>query len=59
MDKKGVQDEALEPRGAKLKRYMEDKKTMRELLPPHMDGAHVKSVVSGALKSQPRYRQCR
>ncbi len=59
MEKNKVQDEALEPRGAKLKRYMEEKKTMRQLLPPHMAWAHFKSVVFGALKKNPKLLQCR
>lgn len=59
MEKNKVQDEALEPRGAKLKRYMEEKKTMRQLLPPHMAWAHFKSIVFGALKKNPKILQCK
>ena len=59
MNKKGVQNEALEPRGAKLKRYMEEKKTMKSALPPHMAWAHFKAVVFGSFANNPKLLACR
>jgi len=59
MDKSKVQDEKMAPRGAKLKKYMTEKNTMRELLPPHITWAHFKAVVFGALKKNPKLLECR
>lgn len=58
MEKNKLQDEKIAPRGAKLLTYMEEKKTMRNALPPHMAWAHFKSVVLGALANNPKLLQC-
>ena len=59
MKKSNVQEENMAPRGAKLKKYMTEKTTMRELLPPHITWAHFKAVVFGALKKNPKLLECR
>ena len=59
MEKSKVQDEKIAQRGVQLLKYMEEKKTMRNALPPHMAWAHFKAVVFGSFANNPKLLACR